>query len=153
MFFRIIFIRGIKLIRHMYRVRWWWKLTSWIGACRRLHLQSRGAKNILNFIYKLWALAYKCVVMETIMSPPNFRLEERPLVVVVNSDMPHHSQRFFFFSEMLKYMFAFWIYLGVYLNRTDRGLLKCVWCLSPWDKVHYHMFYIMMTVSFVLKLN
>jgi len=56
----------------------------------------RGAKNILNFIYKLWALAYTCVVMETIMSPPNFRLEVRPLVIVVNS----HVLCLCFFSEM-----------------------------------------------------
>ncbi len=90
MFFQIILIRGIMLVKRMYGVLLMMEIGQccWTGACWRLHLQSTRAKNILNFIYKLWALAYKCVVMETIMSPPNFRQEECPLVVVVKSDEP-----------------------------------------------------------------
>lgn len=110
LFFRIIFIRGIMLIKHMDRVRQWWKLTSWNSACWRLHLQSRRAKNILNFIYKLWALAYKCVVMETIMSPPNFRLRRMPSSGSSDSVMilVHLIMASFFFSEVLiKCIFAF----------------------------------------------
>lgn len=130
------------LIKHMNSVCWWWKLSGWNGACWRLHLQSRGAKNILNFIYKLWALAYKCVVMETIMSPPNFRLEERPLVIVVNSDAPNHVLCLCFFSEMsiknilnscclVNFCFLDRLVLSINVLKmsicfSERGVLKCV---------------------------
>ncbi len=153
MFFQIILIRGIMLVKRMYGVLLLMMEIDqccWTGACWRLHLQSTRAKNILNFIYKLWALAYKCVVMETIMSPPNFRQEECPLVVVVKSDEPDLTMPInitccaFIMARLCTFSKIYFKYLMLslllHLREIEKNVSPVFPLSSPWLKFYFYIF-------------